>query len=45
MLGLIISGVVGAVAGFIIGMFVYRNNKGLVKVADKVDGIVDIIKD
>jgi hypothetical protein len=35
---------IGGAIGFIVGIFVYRNNKGLSKVADKADNIVKEVK-
>lgn len=42
---IIIAFVVGGVVGFIISVFVYRNNaKSIGKVADKIDEISEVLK-
>jgi hypothetical protein len=40
----IISVIVSAIIGAVAGIFVYRNNSAIGKVADKVDKVKDIIK-
>ena len=42
MLELVAAGVVGAIIGFLVGVFVYRNNTNLLSpIADKIDKLSD----